>query len=300
MRRRAREEYYRYLTVSERERRWDLYATAAGHIVHAFPGTPDPGHPAPYYYVWETGRVLPYYGAIYITQGQGEFESGATGHRIVSAGTVLLLYPEVWHRYRPCRDTFWTYYWVHFGGDYVARLEERGFLTREKPILKTGLSELLLHCYTSLLDRARSEPPGYQQLMAGNVMEILGGALAAARSQPEPELDNALARQATLILEQRVEEAVDIKQVAASLHISYDRFRHVFKQHTGMAPYQYYLQLRVNRAKELLHGTRLSVKEIAARLHFDDVYHFSRIFKKRTGMAPTRWRGTTDGSSGRF
>ncbi len=293
VRRVAREEYFRYLPVSPRDRGWDLYVTGAGRIVHAMPGTPDPGHPSPYYYVWENGRELPYFGALYVTQGEGEFDSKFTGSRTITAGTVVLTFPGVWHRYRPLPNTHWTYYWVHFAGGYPERLMQRGFFSPRSPVLRTGVSELLLQSYVAMLDRARSEPPGYQQLMAANVMEILGVAMAASRGQPQPERLNALARQATLLLQQRVEELIDMKQLACSLHISYDRFRHVFKQHTGMAPYQYHLQLRINRAKELLNGTRMSVKEIAARLQFDDTYHFSRIFKKKTGMSPSQWRGET-------
>ena len=291
MRRIAQDEFYRYLPISRRDRNWGLYVTGVGQIVHARPGSPDAGHPSPYYYVWENGRELPYFGAIYITQGQGEFESKATGRRVVDAGTVVLTFPDVWHRYRPMADTYWTYYWVHFAGGYPRELLRQGVFTPGSPVFKTGVNEGLLQSYVALLDRARAEPPGYQQLMAANVIEILGAAMALSRGQPQPEQFNALARQAVLLLQQRVEEVVDIKQIASLLHISYDRLRHVFKEHTGMAPYQYHLQLRISRAKELLNGTRLSVKEIAARLHFDDTYHFSRIFKKKTGMSPSKWRG---------
>ena len=73
--------------------------------------------------------------------------------------------------------------------------------------------------------------------------------------------------------------------------MSYAHFRRLFKQQTGLSPYQYHLQLRINRARELLHGTTLSVKQVAARLNFENPYHFSKIFKRKTGMAPHHFRG---------
>jgi AraC-like DNA-binding protein len=71
---------------------------------------------------------------------------------------------------------------------------------------------------------------------------------------------------------------------------SCNRFQHAFKQHTGLSPYQYHLQLKIHRAEELLRGTDLSVKQIAQLLQFRSVYHFSTLFKRKTGRAPSLYR----------
>jgi AraC-like DNA-binding protein len=68
------------------------------------------------------------------------------------------------------------------------------------------------------------------------------------------------------------------------------RLNEVFKNYTGMTPYQYFIQLKIHRAKELLGLGRYSVKEIAFTLGFSDPYYFSRLFKKKTGIAPSEWR----------
>lgn len=295
MRRIARDEWFRYLPVSEREQRWGLYVVGAGRIVRAFPGDPDRGHPAPFYYVWENGRVLPDWGVVYVAQGEGEFETKASGLMRVGAGTVMVVFPNMWHRYRPCRETGWTYYWAHFGGEYPWQLAREEFVTPKTPVLRTGPSEVILQAYLTLLDRMRWEPPGYQQLAAANIMEILGGALAAVREQPEQGTLANVARRAAAFLDQRAEQIVDMNELAESFGMSYERFRHVFKTHTGLAPYQYHLQRRINRAKELLATTSLSMRDIATLLKFDDYYHFSRVFRKKTGVSPSQWRGSPEG-----
>ncbi len=290
MRRIAKEEFYRYFPLSDRQRLWDFHVTGVGRIVRAYRGTPDPGHPSPYYYVWETGRVLDQFGLIYITEGQGEFQSAVTRRTVVDAGTVFLLVPGVWHRYRPCENTCWSYYWVHLSGGYLAQLVERQVLSPERAIFKTGLQDSLLRAYLSLVERARTQPPGFQQMMCGNILEILGVALAAESEEPDAGRLGTIVRQATVMLEQQLETDVDLRQLAASLGVSYDGFRHAFKRHTGLAPHHYLQELRVSRAKELLYGTELPVKEIAAALGFADPYYFSRAFRKTTGMSPNRWR----------
>lgn len=293
MRRIAKEEYLRYFPVGDRHRVWDAYVAGVGRIVRAFRGAPDRGHPQPYYYVWETGRVLNLFGMAYITHGQGEFESASVRRTVVDAGTVLLLLPDEWHRYRPSEQGAWSYYWVHFGGGYFDTLMKRGVLSAERPLFKPGLQQELLRSYGALVQRARTQPPGFQQMMCGNVLEILGMTLAAEAPGAEAERLGPLVRQAAVLLEQRMAEVVDLNELASSLDISYDRFRRAFKKHTGLSPHQYVLQLRVERARELLYATDLTVRQIAAELGFDDPYYFSRAFRKFVGLSPRQWRMET-------
>ena len=152
------------------------------------------------------------------------------------------------------------------------------------------VDESVFHSYRCLLDRVRAAPPALQQLIAANTMEILGAALASAHKPTDAKQLSARVEQAKLILERHTEELVDMEQLAASLGVSYERFRHLFKQQTGLAPYQYHLQLRINRAKELLRETALPLTEITASLGFADLSHFSNIFKRKVGLWPSQWR----------
>jgi AraC family transcriptional regulator len=67
---------------------------------------------------------------------------------------------------------------------------------------------------------------------------------------------------------------------------TYSQFRAAFRDATGLAPYQYRLQARINHAKDLLRGTDLLAKEIAATCGFSDPYQFSRQFRHKTGFSP--------------
>src|SRR3954452_19687525 len=95
------DEYYRYLPVSERGRHWGLHVTGAG-FARVGPGSPYPrqGYPATHEFAWVKGRVLHEYAIVYISDGEGQFQSHATGERGLAAGTAILLFPDVWHRYR--------------------------------------------------------------------------------------------------------------------------------------------------------------------------------------------------------
>jgi AraC-like DNA-binding protein len=285
------DEFFRYLLVSERDIQWDFYVTGAGcSSVPPQSRYPRSVHPDLYQFAWDRGRVLPEHQVLYIARGDGVFESEPTGQRRVAAGNVLCLFPGVWHRYRPSPENGWDEYWVSYSGDYPRRLVERGFFSPREAILNTGLDDAILHAYHRLLEHVRSEPVGCQQLIAADAMTILAASLAAVRTQRQTGRTAAAVEKAKTIFEENVENTIDMRKLAASLHLSYAHFRHVFRQRTGLSPHQYHLQLRIRRAREMLHGTTLAVKQVARRLNFESPYYFSKLFKRKTGLSPSQWR----------
>lgn len=99
-----------------------------------------------------------------------------------------------------------------------------------------------------------------------------------------------LVRRAAGMLESQSGKPPDMEHLAASLGMSRSPFFRVFKEHTGLSPYQYHLELRIARAKEMLQGTVMPVKEIAFALGFENAFHFSNHFHERTGKSPSQWR----------
>jgi AraC-like DNA-binding protein len=64
----------------------------------------------------------------------------------------------------------------------------------------------------------------------------------------------------------------------------------IFKRCTGSTPIDYFIKLRMERARELLTTTSCSVKEIAGVLGYDDPLYFSRVFKSVNQTTPTQYR----------
>ena len=107
------------------------------------------------------------------------------------------------------------------------------------------------------------------------------------RSQTHFEMIN----KARLRLRESLESTLTIQQVAEELSMSYSNFRKLFKEYTGISPATYQQELRIQRAKELLTTTDMSIKEIAYRLDFDSPDYFSSKFKAKTGRKPSEFRG---------
>ncbi|WP_313949281.1 helix-turn-helix transcriptional regulator [Leptolyngbya sp. FACHB-261] len=81
-----------------------------------------------------------------------------------------------------------------------------------------------------------------------------------------------------------------LADLAALLGMSQFHFSHLFKQSIGTAPYQYLLQQRVERAKQLLKQTDQSIMEIAFLCGFNSHSHLSKQFRQLTGITPTAYR----------
>lgn len=114
---------------------------------------------------------------------------------------------------------------------------------------------------------------------------LTGGGQKRARTALDP-----IFRVMETLRERYAEPEIDFEGLADEIGMSYDNFRRKFKQQTGVPPLQFFLSVKVEKAKELLSYTDLEVKDIAVSLGFPDPYYFSRFFRERTGLAPVQFR----------
>ena len=285
--------YFRYLPVGRTDELWQLYVTTVGRITigpgESYPYEAD-RHPPGYTLNWSAGRVLNEFQFVYVTRGAGRFRS-FHGEITVSPGTVLLLIPGERHWYRPDSDTGWSEYWVGFRGECADAWLDRGFITRDENVYYPGIGDSLLSLFDECIHLAGTEPPCMQQLISSRVHQIMARLYAGRRRAEGTPEKGTLFEQARIIFEDHIYRKFDIEEITSLLSVSYYTLRECFNRHTGMSPYHYFLQMKINRSKELLLRGELSVKEVSFRLAFDSPYYFSRLFKKKTGVSPSKWNG---------
>jgi AraC family transcriptional regulator len=90
--------------------------------------------------------------------------------------------------------------------------------------------------------------------------------------------------------EAHVDRRVDIASWAAALMLSTNEFGRRFQRKTGVSPYHWLLDLRLERARMLLESSDLPLAEVALRLGFCSQSHFTDSFRRRHGLSPGRWR----------
>ena len=283
--------HFRYLPVLKAQRDWGLFLTDCGYT-EIGPGSPYPPqrHPDTYHFGWTKGRVLDEYQAVYITRGRGVFEAKGIRRQLIEAGDVFVLFPGVWHRYAPDTKTGWDEQWIGFRGALAERVVKPPFFQKAKPVLKIGVDEDLRLRFRALVDAAERNPAGTPFSVTGDILKILGLFQERVRNVGGTGHISAVVREAQNHLLQHAEAHMDLAAIARTLGVSYTSFRRAFKQETGLAPAQFQCEIRLNRARDLLVSTSLSVSEIADQTGFSSVFYFSRAFKKRTGLTPKAYR----------
>lgn len=91
------------------------------------------------------------------------------------------------------------------------------------------------------------------------------------------------------IMHQEYQKPRNVSQYADLCHLSVSQFHHIFKECTNKSPMEYINDIKIERAKELLSNTDLSMSEIAEFSGFCNQNYFSRIFKKNVGISPKKF-----------
>jgi two-component system response regulator YesN len=107
-------------------------------------------------------------------------------------------------------------------------------------------------------------------------------------------------QQVILLMEEDIRKSLTLEEWAQIVNLSPSHLYHLFKSETGETPSRYLKTLRMQRAKELLETTFLTVKEIVTATGISDGSHFVRDFKKQYTMTPTQYRHALCDTSNAF
>lgn len=89
-------------------------------------------------------------------------------------------------------------------------------------------------------------------------------------------------------LEENYASKISLDQIAGNMYLSPFYISKIFKSETGDTPIRHLINIRLERAMELLKEGAGSIQQIAAAVGYDDAYHFSKLFKKKYGISPSQ------------
>lgn len=281
---------FRYLPQEREDEVWGIFLLDAGSaVIPPQSAYPPPGHPEGYHFHWGEGRVLNEFQIIFVGTGQGVVETRRGGRRTVRAGQAFVLFPGEWHRYRPAMAVGWSETWAGFSGEYASHLMGN-FFSATEPVISSAAPDELGRLMTELATSAAVwTKTGDRSLLGVRLLEVIAqlhrSRSTAAQQPGRPKLESARFEILT-----RAAERVNWLTMARRYGMSYATFRRRFKEMTGRSPLDYQIQVRVNRAAELLRTTPLTAREIADRLGYAHGHFFSRQFKKYFGKSPQNYR----------
>lgn len=81
---------------------------------------------------------------------------------------------------------------------------------------------------------------------------------------------------------------ITLDMFSRDMYLSQAYISKIFKEETGSSPINYLIKTRLSKAKNLLENEKLPIKVVAKQVGYDDVYHFSKLFKKYYGLPPSK------------
>lgn len=194
--------------------------------------------------------------------------------------------------YSVISDNTYEKYWCHFTAT-IGELDLFQWFdvphcidVRQHEKWKMLLEELAaLHADGAFLSRIREKAVMLELIAlllteAGTEIRVLPG-----RSSDVQRLD-LIER----YIEEHLAESVTLELLAKHVHLHPNYLVRYFNKQFGVSPLKYLNRRRMQKARELLSSTSLSVKEVAERVGYVDTNHFAKAFRRENSCSPTEYR----------
>ena len=229
----------------------------------------------------------PFYCIHYILRGSGEYTVNHTHYRL-EPGTIFFIPMGAEVQYGPNKQDPWEYVWISFTGTDARSLCETVRL-HVNPVYRPHSPKM-----EQTMKRLLDAPPGIVSRELACLSILLEAfALLADESTPTSTKTNHkrdYVNRATAYIQQNFTNCrLQLNQISRKVNVSPNYLSSVFKELTGQTITQFVLQLRLNRACELLEKGNYTLQDIAAQAGFSDAQYFSRMFKKQFGISPKRY-----------
>ncbi|MGI2297423.1 response regulator transcription factor [Paenibacillus sp. GXUN7292] len=113
----------------------------------------------------------------------------------------------------------------------------------------------------------------------------------------EEKTYSAQVREALQFVDSHLGEAITMREVAEHIHTNASYFSVLFKEQTGLTFSDYLTRRRIQRAKELLTNTQLSIADIAGQVGYQTAKYFVKVFRSHENLSPSQYRQSNKDSS---
>jgi AraC-like DNA-binding protein len=287
----SKSDYFVYISTTPERARWGVEVLGSGFaMITPRQEYPSPGHPSDHHFDFKKGRTLQALQILFIAEGSGWLQTESRQRQRISAESVVFLLPGVWHRYRPDPNNGWKEHWVELDGWVVRRLIEEGVINSRQCVFQSvessGVAELFKKLHALLTGRRQYTVPE----LANTAHELLGLCTELPNAAKTPSRITGLVRRAEEHLVEHQSENVNLEALAKKLGVGYSYFRRIFREQTGLSPWQYLLRSRLARARRIMTSGEETLASIAETAGFGSAFHLSSAFKKAHGVSPEIWR----------
>lgn len=225
----------------------------------------------------------------YVVNGKGYYKSNDKVYTL-KKGDIFAIFPDEVISYWADKDDPWLFCWIILGGKDAKELYSKVNISHKNIVFHlsndtfvTSVTRLLE--YTSLNKNTPS-----QMRLISCILECFSAIEDSLLEKlMPPSRKKTYVNLAISFMEYHYTEGINITEIAKYIGLERSYFYRVFKEETGITPEQFLMNLRIERAKNLIQKN-LEFKEIPSAIGLKDIYHFSNMFKKITGITPSQYR----------
>lgn len=216
----------------------------------------------------------------------------------IQAGNIVLFRPFEPQRYFYIKDDNSISHYVHFTGigcEHILKklgIYDLAFFNMGQSASYVSISEQMVREFTM-------RKPMYKDWCASclyQLLSLVGRKYVLRQCKIDTRSEsriNAACRQ----IYESISAPPSVSELASKCCLSPSRFIHLFKEVTGLSFTGYIAFIRIEKAKEMLAFTDLSIYDISLALGYEDQNYFSRYFRKVEGCSPTEYRKNEKQSS---
>ena len=228
----------------------------------------------------------------YVIKGKGYFKVEDTLIEL-NAGQGFLICPDLLTHFSADDKDPWSYLWIGFRGNKAAQyLEEAGF-TNKNQVFNFNNIELVEKYFSSMFEGGNLNKGKtiYWQAHLLLLLSMHKEALSTENlNNKKIDMKEIYMKKAIEYMKLKYVHKITIQDVAHNTGIDSKYLCKIFNKYLNCSPQSFLLNIRIERACELLKYKSLSIAEIARSVGYEDQFLFSKMFKKVKNIAPTEYR----------
>ncbi|MBI4975925.1 MAG: helix-turn-helix transcriptional regulator [Spirochaetes bacterium] len=225
-----------------------------------------------------------------VLRGKGTMTVGDDAYTL-TAGDVSIYHEGRGFHTRADARAPWVRIWTYMTGSLVEEMLLRYGLADTAYIQAANLSNMfrsLARIASTAMD-TRLKQSRLSSSVCAIIIEL--GRIVSARNTGLSHDVDAVKN----YLDAHTDERISLAAIADRTGKSPEWLIRAFKKEIGRTPYEYFLERKIDHAKILLADRSFTVADVARKLHFNDAYYFSNLFKRKTGVTPGSYRGERAG-----
>jgi len=217
----------------------------------------------------------------------------------VKKGDVIICNPGVYHGCTLSQDEEMFEFHIGFTDIYFNHMAPNFLISPSTvPVITMSKYEQEFYkCYNEIVLEQERHEPGTGLILKSLIMKLIVILLrethfvdktgTSCLYNPEYYERADLVNSIISYINENYASNISLEKISKNMYLSPVYISRIFKEETGDSPINYLINVRLNKAHELLSEGRLSISAIAKTIGYQDAYYFSKLYKKHFGCPPS-------------